>query len=195
MKFIKIFCRLSGTILPVPWWCEIVWAEDSQGRERRLLNKAWCHPGSWWQFVRWHLFAKHWASGQVVADVVLQSLASPGEAAAATSLTSPKLQHGGEWPGPYSTYGLNVVECLLKSLFGCARWAVAQAFPLLGRAEEDCTLLIHSERGRGVLVCAHHQGSTELPWEQRCYVNLPHRFMENWQCWQGASLTGKTEVD
>lgn len=41
----------------------------------------------------------------------------------------------------------------------------------------------------------HQWGSAELPWEQRCYINLPYRFMENWQCWQGASLTGKTAVD
>lgn len=175
-------------------WDRVSWGKPGKGKE--AVQQALLLP---WELV---------ATGEVAplcqavaGDVVLQSPASQGEAAAGASLTSPKLQQGGEWPWPYATRGLNVVKCSLKTLFGWARWAVAQAFPLISSAEEDCTLLSHSERGRGVLAAPvsvhgpHQWGSAELPWEQRCYINLPYRFMENWQCWQGASLTGKTAVD
>lgn len=100
-EFIKIFYRLSRTILLVLRSSEIAWAKKTQATERRrLFDKPWCYSGSWWQWVRWHLSVKSQAHGQVVVGtVVLQSLTSWGEAAMGaelpvTSLKPPKFTAG-----------------------------------------------------------------------------------------------------
>lgn len=123
VKFIKIFCRLSRIILLVPWSCALRTAREgkrgcSTSPGVTLVTICGLAP-----------LSEHWANCQVVAgDVVLQSLVPLGQAAAAASSASPKPQPGGERPWTYSTH----IKRLLKPLFGCARGAVAQAFPLKG---------------------------------------------------------------